>query len=466
MGQPAVLVAPNALRLWLARFVRHLAVDLKVLAYEEPPGAGRCKHRWALKRSRQGFWPNAPVREQGESSMKIKRYSVPDMRRALHQVPQEQGSEAVILSSRRLPDGVEVIAAVDYAAALLERLAAGGDGADAPQVAGKNLPQEGTADLDRLAWAVDPAIEQLRTELTMLRGLLETELRQSAIGRRSPLQAQLAPYLEQMGLTTDLVASILSQVAERRDLGVAWRGALAQHLTARIPIADQRLLDEGGVVALLSPTGVGKTTTVAKLAARFVRQHGARHLGLLTTDNYRVSAYEQLQNFGRLLGVPVQMVDSADELAVALAALANKRLVLVDTAGMSQRDVRIGDALVSLVRSDIRSYLVLASNAQEAMLDEAATTFGALSLSGCVLTKLDECSSLGGALSVVIRHRLPLACVTDGQRAPEDLPPARARDLVNRAAQRVRARARQPQAPTTPPAAAAAPTQLRAVAHA
>ncbi len=398
--------------------------------------------------------------------MKIKRYSAPDMRRALHQVRQEQGSEAVILSSRRLPDGVEVIAAVDYDAALLERLAASGDGADSPHLAGKDLPQEGPADLDRLAWAVDPAIEQLRTELTMLRGLLEAELRQSAISRRSPLQAQLAPYLEQMGLTTDLIASILSQVAEQRDLGAAWREALGQHLTARIPIADQGLLDEGGVVALLGPTGVGKTTTVAKLAARFVRQHGARHLGLLTTDNYRVGAHEQLQNFGRLLGVPVQMVDSADDLAVALAALANKRLVLVDTAGMSQRDVRIGEALASLGRSNMRSYLVLASNAQEAMLDEAVTTFGALPLSGCVLTKLDECPTLGGALSVVIRHHLPLACVTDGQRVPEDLHPARARDLVNRAAQRVRARAQPSAAPSAASASAAVAGQLRAVAHA
>ena len=389
--------------------------------------------------------------------MQIKRYSAPDMRRALHQVRQAQGAQAVILSSRRLPDGVEVIAADDYDAALVERLAAAGDGDALPAGTGRELPRAASdelrapADLDRLAWAVDPAISQLRSELTNLRALLEAELRQSAALRRTPLEAQLAQHLEQLGLAPALIGELLGQLAETQDLGAAWRELLGQHLAARIPIASDDMLAEGGVVALLGPTGVGKTTTVAKLAARFVREHGARHLGLLTTDNYRVGAHEQLQNYGRLLGVPVQMVDSADDLATALAALANKRLVLVDTAGMSQRDLRLGEALASLRREGLRGYLTLASNAHETMLDESIATFGALPLAGCVLTKLDECPSLGGTLSAVIRHGLPIACVTDGQRVPEDLRPARARDLVSLAAQRVQARTvRSPQVSPAP----------------
>lgn len=377
--------------------------------------------------------------------MQIKRYSAPDMRRALHQVRQVQGAQAVILSSRRLPDGVEVIAADDYDAALIERLAVAGDGSDLPAGSGGELPAPGAGrpaptDLDRLAWAVDPAISQLRSELTTLRALLETELRQSAALRRTPLQAQLAGYLEQLGLGPALVGELLAQLVETRDVGAAWRELLGQHLAPRIPIASDDMLAAGGVVALLGPTGVGKTTTVAKLAARFVREHGARHLGLLTTDNYRVGAHEQLQSYGRLLGVPVQMVDSTEDLATALAALANKRLILVDTAGMGQRDLRLGEALASLQRDGLRGYLTLASNAHDSMLDETIAAFGALPLAGCVLTKLDECPSLGGALSAVIRHGLPVACVTDGQRVPEDLRPARARDLVAIAAQRVQAR--------------------------
>ena len=400
--------------------------------------------------------------------MQIKRYSAPDMRRALHLVRQAQGSQAVILSSRRLPDGVEVIAADEYDAALVERLAAGGDGDALPAGTGRELPPggqgdlPGPADLDRLAWAVDPAIAQLRSELTTLRALLETELRQSALARRSPLQAQLAQYLEQLGLAAPLIGSLLEQLTETQDLGAAWREVLGQHLTARIPIAADDMLTEGGVVALLGPTGVGKTTTIAKLASRFVREHGARHLGLLTTDNYRIGAHEQLQNYGRLLGVPVQMVDSAEDLTTALAALANKRLVLVDTAGMSQRDLRLGEALAGLQRSGLRSYLTLASNAHETMLDETISAFGKLPLSGCVLTKLDECPSLGATLSAVIRHRLPVACVTDGQRVPEDLRPARARDLVSVAAQRMHARAEQAAAVAPVPAVAA----RRVAAHA
>ncbi|MGE0809747.1 MAG: flagellar biosynthesis protein FlhF [Immundisolibacter sp.] len=389
--------------------------------------------------------------------MQIKRYSAPDMRRALHQVRQAQGAQAVILSSRRLPDGVEVIAADDYDAALVERLAAAGDGDALPAGTGRELPRAASdelrapADLDRLAWAVDPAISQLRSELTNLRALLEAELRQSAALRRTPLEAQLAQHLEQLGLAPALIGELLGQLGDTQDMGAAWRELLGQHLVARIPIASDDMLAEGGVVALLGPTGVGKTTTVAKLAARFVREHGARHLGLLTTDNYRVGAHEQLQNYGRLLGVPVQMVDSADDLATALAALANKRLVLVDTAGMSQRDLRLGEALASLRREGLRGYLTLASNAHETMLDETITTFGALPLAGCVLTKLDECPSLGGTLSAVIRHGLPIACVTDGQRVPEDMRPARARDLVSLAAQRVQARTvRSPQVSPAP----------------
>lgn len=391
--------------------------------------------------------------------MQIKRYSAPDMRRALHQVRQAQGAQAVILSSRRLPDGVEVIAADDYDAALVERLAAAGDGDGdgLPAGNGRELPRAASdelrapADLDRLAWAVDPAISQLRSELTNLRALLEAELRQSAALRRTPLEAQLAQHLEQLGLAPALIGELLGQLGETQDLGAAWRELLGQHLVARIPIASDDMLAEAGVVALLGPTGVGKTTTVAKLAARFVREHGARHLGLLTTDNYRVGAHEQLQNYGRLLGVPVQMVDSAEDLGTALAALANKRLVLVDTAGMSQRDLRLGEALASLRRDGLRGYLTLASNAHETMLDETIATFGALPLAGCVLTKLDECPSLGGTLSAVIRHGLPIACVTDGQRVPEDLRPARARDLVSLAAQRVQARTvRSPQVSPAP----------------
>ncbi len=404
--------------------------------------------------------------------MQIKRYSAPDMRRALHQVRLAHGAQAVILSSRRLPDGVEVIAADDYDAALVERLAVAGDGSDLPPGTGRQLPPAAgaepadlaaPADLDRLAWAVDPAISQLRSELTTLRALLEAELRQSAVLRRTPFQAQLAQYLEQLGLAPALVGELLNQLTETRDVTAAWRELLGQHLAARIPIAADDMLTEGGVVALLGPTGVGKTTTVAKLAARFVREHGARHLGLLTTDNYRVGAHEQLQNYGRLLGVPVQMVDSAEDLSTALAALANKRLVLVDTAGMSQRDLRLGEALASLRRDGLRGYLTLASNAHETMLDETIATFGALPLAGCVLTKLDECPSLGGTLSAVIRHGLPIACVTDGQRVPEDLRPARARDLVSLAAQRVQARAaRAPRAPVTDAAPVARPQPVAA----
>jgi flagellar biosynthesis protein FlhF len=189
------------------------------------------------------------------------------------------------------------------------------------------------------------------------------------------------------------------------------------------------------MIALVGSTGVGKTTSVAKLAARYALRHGQRSVALVTTDCYRIGAHEQLFTYGRILGVPVQVASSHEELQSTLASLADRRLVLIDTAGMSQRDLRLAEQLATLRDSGfpLRTYLVLNVTTQLNVLDEAVRAFGKAALEGCILTKVDEAASLGGVLSVVAKHRLPLAYVGDGQRVPEDLHPARAHNLVNRA---------------------------------
>jgi flagellar biosynthesis protein FlhF len=188
------------------------------------------------------------------------------------------------------------------------------------------------------------------------------------------------------------------------------------------------------VVALLGPTGVGKTTTVAKLAARFCVRHGARRVALVTTDHYRIGAHEQLRAYAKLLDVPLRVAASAEELRAVLQDLSDRQLVLIDTAGMSQRDLRLSEqfALIRAGQHAIKCYLVLAATTQAAGIAEILRAYAPLEPTACIITKVDEAVSLGGILSRLVQQRLPVAYLSDGQRVPEDLYAARAHQLVSR----------------------------------
>jgi len=182
-------------------------------------------------------------------------------------------------------------------------------------------------------------------------------------------------------------------------------------------------------------TGVGKTTSIAKLAARYVLRHGQRHVALVTTDSYRIGAHEQLMTYGRLLGIPVQVASDHNELRSTLNSLSDKRLVLIDTAGMSQRDVRLTEQFATLSDTGlpIRTLLVLSATVHPSVMDETIRAFSGVPLDGAILTKLDEAASLGGVLSAVIEQQLPLRFVTNGQRVPEDMQVARTSELIQQA---------------------------------
>ena len=237
-----------------------------------------------------------------------------------------------------------------------------------------------------------------------------------------------------MELDTALIERISAPTVHARDEEHAWQLALAER-TASVPIVEQDVIDQGGIVALVGSTGVGKTTSVAKLAARYVLRHGQRHVALVTTDSYRIGAHEQLMTYGRLLGIPVQIASDHKELRSTLNSLSDKRLVLIDTAGMSQRDVRLSEQFATLADSGlpIRTLLVLAATAHASVLDETVAAFSGVSLDGAILTKLDKAARLGGVLSTLVNQQLPLMFVTNGQRVPEDLHPARADNLVKKA---------------------------------
>lgn len=416
--------------------------------------------------------------------MKIKRFFAADMRQAIRKVERELGPEAVILSNKKVMGGIELVAALDFdeaafkkqqvasnkqteptlspspARALLPPQGEGRDGGGVrtaaqnisraqhhphPPIksgASSNPPLEGegmksSPRADTNYWSQDPALAQIRSELNDLRGLLERQLGGLAWGdeaRRHPARARIVRDLSALGMSAAVCRSIAERVPEEMNAASGWGRAL-ENLTHDIAVAEENSLERGGVVALVGPTGVGKTTTIAKLAARYALRHGRKRVALVTLDNYRIGAHEQLRTYGRIMDVPVYTVKSAEELRGTLEDLCDKELVLIDTAGISHRDPRIHDqfAILNAAQPHIKNYLVLSSTTEYGGLHDITKIYTSLSLQGCVLTKLDETAQLGGALSAAMSHRLPLVYFTDGQRVPEDIHIARANVLVQRA---------------------------------
>jgi flagellar biosynthesis protein FlhF len=390
--------------------------------------------------------------------MRVKRFFAPDMRQAIRLVREAQGPDAVILSNRKVEGGIEIIAAVDYDESLLDASVAASPAQPTPEshpkqqatpqqpatppnsnISSAQVTRDTVAAAPQVNWSQDPAIVAMRNEIKQLRGLLENQLAHLAwadLNRREPLHTAVMRRLTSMELDNAIIERVSAPTVHARDEEHAWQLALSE-VTANVPVAEHDVMDQGGVVALVGSTGVGKTTSVAKLAARYVLRHGQRHVALVTTDSYRIGAHEQLMTYGRLLGIPVQIASDHKELHSALNSLADKRLVLIDTAGMSQRDVRLSEQFATLADSGvpIRTLLVLSATAHTSVLTETVEAFSSVDLEGAILTKLDEAAKLGGVLSTVINQQLPLMFVTDGQRVPEDMHPARAQNLVQKAAE-------------------------------
>jgi flagellar biosynthesis protein FlhF len=385
--------------------------------------------------------------------MKMKQYRAPDMRQALRQVREAQGPDAVILSSRKIHGGVEVVAAVDYDEVDSGVDTYGRSSDDSAPVAAARGPAPAphcaaAADSDaedfaalaqRLsgARAEADANAHVNNELRTLRHMLETQLATLAwndLSRRAPLQTEMLKQLTMLGLNQELCIELVAQLPPRLELAEAQRVALAM-IARRIAVVEERWMQSGGVVAMVGPTGVGKTTLIAKLAARWVMHHGARQLALVSTDSMRIGAQEQMHALGRLLGVPAYSVETTQQLPELLDQLYDRRLVLIDTAGLSQRDATLPRELTALRNASerIETMLVVSAAAQAGAIEQTIERFAPAQPGSCALTKLDEATSLGGALSALLRSALPLAYLSDGQRVPEDLSPARAHRLIARA---------------------------------
>ncbi len=287
-----------------------------------------------------------------------------------------------------------------------------------------------------------PEVHELAREIRMLRGLVEGQLAGFAWGdmtRRDPLRAEAMKRLLAAGFSSAFARQLLDNLPrEESDLNRAlkWvKSAIGHNL--RIAGPEEDIVERGGVYALVGPTGVGKTTTVAKLAARAVLRHGAAKVALVTTDTYRIGAQDQLRIYGRILGTPVFAVRDEGDLELTLADLSNRHLVLIDTVGMSQRDKRVAEQ-IALLRGDgeergVKRLLLLGAPSQGVTLEEVARAYSGPGLIGCILTKIDEALTYGPVLDVAIRHELPLHYVTNGQRVPEDLHQANPTYLADRA---------------------------------
>ncbi len=277
---------------------------------------------------------------------------------------------------------------------------------------------------------------KMKEEMASIRQLLEHQvsgLMWQDMAQRDPSRALLTNKLMEIGISEQIADQVAGYVPAQASEAQALQHALSL-LSQQLNTTQNDIIKRGGVISLVGPTGVGKTTTVAKLAAKFAQLHGAEHVALISTDTYRIGGFQQLETYGKIIGCQVKLAKDASSLEQILSAFSNKKLVLIDTAGMGQRDLRLAEHLSSLVsnsRVRIRNYLVLSANTQANVMQENVERFKKIPLCGCIYTKLDESLSIGEIISTSIQNGLPIGYLTDGQRVPEDIKVANAGKLVS-----------------------------------
>ncbi len=393
--------------------------------------------------------------------MKLKRFFGLTSRAVLEQVRNELGPDAVIIANRPTAEGVEVDAlAGDAVDAIMAASAASAANAAAaaqpmlspapelPATVRKRAaiaapPTPAAAPLPASSDVPDNRWSQVRDDVAGLRSLLEMQLSQLAWTdtlRRNPLRAQLMRELLAAGYSPSLARELTRTTGAAATPSGAI-DAVSQAISARLHCADafDDIVTRGGVYALVGPTGVGKTTTTAKLAARCAVRYGAAKLALLTTDSYRVGAQDQLRIYAKILGVSVHTVSDRQDMRQALDSLRGKHLVLIDTVGMGQRDAKVAEHALLLAQPEVQRLLLLNAAAQAQTLEEVVNVYRrqpehgeVLRDAGCVITKLDEAVQIAPVIDVVIRHQLKLAYISSGQRVPEDLHAPNSAYLVHR----------------------------------
>lgn len=395
--------------------------------------------------------------------MNVKRFTAATSREALWMVREALGADAVILSNRSHGGVVEVLALAEEdmnrleqpeppariseatLSALIPKRNRQESLPSAPSAStvtstirhpGRNNP---IADLPSDLDINQHDMQEMMGEIRSMRGMLESQLAELAWSGQQQREPGKTTVLREM-LSAGFSASLARYIAERMPRqaspseAMSWvKLVLTRNLSV---IADEaEILERGGVYALVGPTGVGKTTTTAKLAARCVMRHGPGKLALITTDGYRIGGYEQLRIYGKILGVMVHSVKDEADLRIALDELRGKHMVLIDTVGMSQRDKMVAEQIAMLdgAGSGVNRLLCVSATSTGETLNEVVRAYAGGGLAGCILTKLDEAATIGCAVDVLIRNKLRLYYVANGQRVPEDLHVANQQYLVDRA---------------------------------
>ena len=389
--------------------------------------------------------------------MNVRKFIAATAREALHKVKELLGPDAIILSNRAIPGGVEIMAVAAHDMEMIVptpareeprssddytvRLSSTPKNSVPPAARVMPKPQQSSplpSQLPPLAPRPAPQIDRPRVqapaeivpaevmdEIRSLRKLFEQHLAGAAwseSARSEPVKTEVLRQMLDAGFSPQLARELLDKLPNDLNArqALAWAKAGADRTFMTIS-AENDIVDRGGVYALVGPTGVGKTTTTAKLAARCVLRHGASKVALITTDGYRIGAHEQLRIYGRILGVSVHLVKDADELKQTLFDLQHKHMVLVDTMGMSQRDRMVEEQVAMFEHSNVKRLLLLCATSRGDTLDDVVRAYNGPDLAGCILSKVDEAASLAAALDVIIRHGLRLHYVSNGQRVPEDL---------------------------------------------
>jgi flagellar biosynthesis protein FlhF len=365
--------------------------------------------------------------------MNTKKFVAATSREALFLVRNELGADAVILSNKKVADGVEitVLAGTDFAKLTEPKIE--------PKELVKPVKQPIVAKYEPVpekpvqlqpAKAVTHETpvsakvaeqEGILKEIKSMRTMMQEQLASmswSDMQHRDPKRGQILSSLLNAGFSPALSNQLIEKMPKAAN--ISWvRQVLGNNL--RVASQEEDVVVRGGVVALIGPTGVGKTTTTAKLAARAVVRYGAEKVALITTDSYRVGAHEQLRIYGKILGVEVHAVRDTEDLRLTILALKRKHLILIDTMGLGQRDSRVAEQTEMFNATGVQRLLLLNATSGGDTLDEVVHKYYGAGVIGCIPTKLDEAGALGTVLDVAVRHKLTLHYITSGQRVPEDL---------------------------------------------
>ena len=367
--------------------------------------------------------------------MNVRKFTAPTTRQAMQQIRNELGEEAVILSNRKVGTGVEIVALANEDMTRLTDKSNIQHARPLPYQSQTKIPTQSVKAITPVAVTNANGNEDILGEIKSMHSMLQQQLSAMSwvdMQRRDPQRSGLLRRMLNAGFSTVLARQLLNKMPAGNSQGEPW---VKQVLKRNLLVAGDKddVVANGGVYALIGPTGVGKTTTTAKLAARAVVRYGADKVALLTTDSYRIGAYEQLKIYGKILGVSVHAVKDTDDLRLTLSALRHKHLVLIDTVGMGQRDERVANQNEMFDATGVQRLLLLNATCSGDTLEDVVRMYHSNKVIGCIATKLDEAVSLGAVLDVAVRHRLVMHYMANGQRVPEDLHPINLEYLVHRA---------------------------------